>query len=844
MAGEIKNIGAGITIDGFAEFKKAISEINQNMSVLGSEMRKVAAEFDNNAGSMAAATAKSDIYNRQMEEQRKKIDTIRAALATAAKEYGENSSQVKDWQTKLNNAEAQLKQTENALNRMNSELDESGDEFDEAGQSALSFSDILKANILSDAIMSGFRMLGDVIKSAVGSLTDFAKQGIETASNLQEVQNVVDVTFGASADVIDDFAKAAATSFGMSELSAKQFSGTMGAMLKSVGLANDSVLEMSTAITGLAGDMASFYNLDVETAFNKLRSGISGEIEPLKQLGINLSVANLEAFALSQGIKKAYSEMTEAEKVTLRYNYIMQATADAQGDFARTSDSYANQQRILALQMENLSAQIGKKLLPVVNELTTAFNELLSGEIEAAEFGERFGQTLSDLVNTITEELPRFVEIGAEIIKSLIAGISSKLPDIVNSILTVSNQIVKLFIDMLPDIVLVGADVILQLRIGIADALPELLPAITDTILTIVNGIVERLPALISAGIDVITALIQGMIEAIPAIIDAIPEIIAGIIVALIYNTPKIIQAGIDLFVSLVSDLPAIIEGIVTAVPQIVDAIEEEFENQWPTMEECGKQLMWSIIEGMFTFVPFLLDFFKWLSGEGDLPEHSGGTGKTFGGGLSRGGSGKTFGSGTTATGSTFGDVPVHDEESTAKTVDALSKISTSTERFSTDLSTVIKQVGVDTEDTIQSVTEKMIAEIQENNRKTQIIAEATAATERLLNRSAYDPKIGRALKPGEGYIDWGNGNITWIGKNAAGTDFWRGGLTWVGEQGPELVNLPRGSQVLPADQSRKIGGDTTINIIADISKIKSVEDIIRLAEMAKMSQRMGYVGG
>ena len=149
--------------------------------------------------------------------------------------------------------------------------------------------------------------------------------------------------------------------------------------------------------------------------------------------------------------------------------------------------------------------------------MTTAFNELLSGEIEAAEFGERFGQTLSDLVNTITEELPRFVEIGAEIIKSLIAGISSKAPDIVNSILTVANQIVKLFIDMLPDIIIrFGADIILQLASGIADALPE--PATGNNRYDINHRkwIVERLPALLSAGIDIITALIQGMIDAIP----------------------------------------------------------------------------------------------------------------------------------------------------------------------------------------------------------------------------------------------------------------------------------------------------------------------------------------
>ena len=208
------------------------------------------------------------------------------------------------------------------------------------------------------------------IKKALGGIgiTKLTKDVIGLASDLEEVQNVVDVAFGSSADTINKFAKDAATSFGLSELSAKQFSGTMGAMLKSMGLTGDAVVNMSMDIVGLAGDMASFYNLDHQEAFDKIRSGIAGETEPLKQLGINMSVANLEAYALSQGIKTTYNEMSEAEKVTLRYNYLMSTTADAQGDFTRTQDSFANQLRIAKLEVQTAGAAIGKELLPVATQ--------------------------------------------------------------------------------------------------------------------------------------------------------------------------------------------------------------------------------------------------------------------------------------------------------------------------------------------------------------------------------------------------------------------------------------------------------------------------------------------
>ena len=210
---------------------------------------------------------------------------------------------------------------------------------------------------------------------ALDELVEFGKDAVEIGSALAEVQNVVDVTFGESSKIIDDFARNAIQQFGLSELSAKQFTSTMGAMLKSIGGFDESqIVEMSTALAGLAGDMASFYNLDAQEAFDKLRSGISGETEPLKQLGINLSVANLEAYALANGIKKSYDKMTEQEKALLRYNYLLSATADAQGDFVRTQDSWANQTRILSEEFNSLKGTLGQGLINVLNPIVTSIN--------------------------------------------------------------------------------------------------------------------------------------------------------------------------------------------------------------------------------------------------------------------------------------------------------------------------------------------------------------------------------------------------------------------------------------------------------------------------------------
>ena len=280
--------------------------------------------------------------------------------------------------------------------------------------------------------------------SAAGVVSILAKWGkaaIESASDLAEVQNVVDVTFGEGATKIESWSKAAGKAFGLTETQAKKYTSTLGAMMKSQGIADNEIVQMSTDLSGLAADMASFYNLDFDTAFQKIRSGISGETEPLKQLGINMSVANLEAFALEKGITKAFSAMSQGEQTALRYQYIMQATADAQGDFARTSDGFANASRRIETAMETIKTKGGQLALPVIEKLTTglaSFLEQLTTEPQTT--------VLDDFANIDADTSAKMANLKATYDKA--QDVIGVLKDIENMTTTLSDGSTTTFGDL------------------------------------------------------------------------------------------------------------------------------------------------------------------------------------------------------------------------------------------------------------------------------------------------------------------------------------------------------------------------------------------------------------
>lgn len=308
-----------------------------------------------------------------------------------------------------------------------------------------------QAKNMKNSVTGAFASTAAKAAAALGivGIGAFAKDSLMLASDLVEVQNVVDTTFGNSAKSINDFAGTAAAKFGISELQAKQFTGTLGAMMKSAGITGSSLTDMSTSLAGLSGDIASFYNLNPAEAFDKLKSGISGETEPLRALGVDISDTTVSTYALANGFNKQWKDATQAEKQLWRYKAIMKQTKDAQGDYAKTNTGFANGLRTLKLNFKDIGATIMSNFLPYfqgfVNGVNTNMPEIKKTvkelmDIAVPKFKEwggyisdiavKFFPSLGDTSKTTGQKLKDMFDTGLSFVTDALKWISNNVAGI------------------------------------------------------------------------------------------------------------------------------------------------------------------------------------------------------------------------------------------------------------------------------------------------------------------------------------------------------------------------------------------------------------------------------
>ncbi len=452
--------------------KRSSSAVTEAAEKTRADLNKLKSAYERNS----LAIKDTDSAIGSLARQMKKLEGNNPEIAKETAEYKKLEAQLGDLINKkirLKSAEQDLKthinDTTDKLQKQEAAARGAGGGLSKLGETAKSVGKAIASTIVGALIAAATALIG------------LGKRGLELASDLSEVQNVVDVTFGDGKDKIDAFADSADVAFGLSELQVKRFTGTMGAMLKSMQVADDQSLKMSVSLVGLAGDMASFYNLKHEDAWEKIRSGIAGETEPLKQLGINMSVANLEAYALSQGITTAYEAMTEAEKVTLRYNYLMSVTADAQGDFARTSDGWANQLRIAKNNVDSLAASFGETLLPALQPVLKAFNDVAVPKLQEAfdkmasdgtleKLGEALGKIAGLLGDTLAELLPVVIELLSQLLPPIADLVEQLLPPLLDVIKLINPLVEELMVVLGPLIKMLGGSLATALGV-VADAL-------------------------------------------------------------------------------------------------------------------------------------------------------------------------------------------------------------------------------------------------------------------------------------------------------------------------------------------------------------------------------------
>lgn len=274
------------------------------------------------------------------------------------------------------------------------------------------------------------------VQQAISALWEFSKQAVQTASDLEESANVVEVVFGKENNV-SKWAKENASSFNLSRLEAEKFAGTLGAVLTPSGLGVDVIEDMSINLTKLSGDLGSLWNKSSEEAFNALRSAITGETEPMKNFGVVMTQVNLEAYMLTQNINKQWKELTQAEQALVRYNYILENTKTAQGDAIRTADGYANASKQLELAIENAGNAFGQGFLPGLTSFKQHIAEFINDNEELIRL---IGNLLGNLVQSFAEAI-KIITLPFKGVLTVINWIAGGINSILESVRGKSNEV-------------------------------------------------------------------------------------------------------------------------------------------------------------------------------------------------------------------------------------------------------------------------------------------------------------------------------------------------------------------------------------------------------------------
>lgn len=387
------DIGPKIGIEGEKEFRNSLKAIDSQIRALGSELKTLSKEYDDNDRSIDGVVKKQKTLNSaidatenkiklltsQYEKQSAELRKLEDALEKARRENGEGSDEALKAEGALAKQATTVNRLENQLQTTRGQLADFGNQLENLGNRATIAGDKLQnAGDKIAGIGSKISSAGNVLTGTVTApLLAAGAAAISMASDYEESLNKVDVAFGESSERIREFAKTTVDTYGIAEGTALDMAALFGDMATSMQVPRDEAADMSEVLVGLAGDLASFKNISLEQVGTALKSIFTGETESLKELGVVMTEANLDAFALAEGFGKTTDEMTEAEKVQLRYQYVLNATKNAQGDYARTADGTANSLRTMQESAKELGVAFGQELLPTITPIIQGATKMI-----------------------------------------------------------------------------------------------------------------------------------------------------------------------------------------------------------------------------------------------------------------------------------------------------------------------------------------------------------------------------------------------------------------------------------------------------------------------------------
>ena len=629
----MSSFGGSVKLTGESEYRKALSEISSNLKVLNSEMKTVTSQYDKNDKSVENLSSQNDVLNKKIEEQEKKVSILKDALAESQKETGENSEKTKKWQIELNNAQADLNKLNRELDTNSKTMEEAvqetkeeaeavedfGKEAEKSGDKALSLGDIIKANLISDAIQAGFSALVDGVKAVGSAMGEALTAGAAYADTFLTLS----AQTGLSTDTLEKYNAVAE----LADVSVETFTGSLAKTTKAMGEAQkgstkyvEAYKQLGVSVTDANGNLRDSEDVYWETV--DALKGIENETE---RDALAMELFGKKAQDLNTIIDMGSEGFKELEGTAIDMGAVLGGDAlaslgaldDEMQIFKSTTSSTKN---ILASAFAPAVSSVMNEVNYLGEATNGLINAVLSGEgLDNAleKFTEAFGQATAlildllpevgkiakDLITVFAEQisanLPYVLEDGVKILVTLLDGILSSLGSIFPVVASVFQTLVETILTNLPMILEMGIQMLVSLVEGISSMLPELIPLAIDALLNLTETLIDNLDLIVDAGIELIMSLADGLLEALPKFIDKAPFLIDKLVDAFFKNFDKILDSGIELILALADGLVVAIPKLLEKLPMIIGKIVSGLLQELPTIIKAGGDLLAGLFKGL-----------------------------------------------------------------------------------------------------------------------------------------------------------------------------------------------------------------------------------------------------
>ncbi len=569
----------------------------------------------------------------EISKQEKIVADLSKELKQAESSYDSNNRKINDYTIKLNSAKSECSNLSTEIKNNNTILSkakdnitdnaksvkEFSDEEEKAGKNTLTLGDLIKGNLISEGIIAGFKGLVNSVKALGSAMLEVGKSALSSYSEYEQLVGGVDTLFEESSKTVQNYANNAYKTAGMSaneymstvtSFSASLLQSLNGDTAKSAEVADMAITDMADNANKMGTSMEMIQNAyqgfakQNYTMLDNLKLGYGGtktEMERLLADASKLSGQKYDISSLNDVYEAIHVVQTE---MGITGTTAKEASSTIQGATSSMKSAWQNFMTGLADGNSDISGLItnlvdsvvtvGENVMPVISQIV-----------------ESVMSSLPEILNKIIEYMPSFLEQGVNILNSLIQGIQSNLPAIMNAVMQIVTTLTSTILQNLPTILQMGIQMIISLVQGIAQQLPTLIPQMVNAVVTMVETLLDNIDLIIDAGIQLLMGLADGLINALPDLIDKIPEIIDKLIVAITDNLPKIIKAGITLTIKLAEGLIKAIPQLVSKIPQIITSLLNGLANGFAKLINMGGQLLGKVKDGITNGITGMLDIGK-----------------------------------------------------------------------------------------------------------------------------------------------------------------------------------------------------------------------------------------